>query len=283
MSCGEQSNATAAIRRKRNRRRKQFDHIKTPLKDDRNSKIHFSSKIRGGVIKMGCDTASSMLQRLPIVVLSQIVSHLNLSDQKNFGDTCKAARMALNIFWDTYTDLHIDTLMRKTFSFISETKRCSLHTIRREIGLALSLIPDFTLRKLHLHPIYALHLRDLQEIEILTEKSPRQIFGALRHLDLRGCAVEYGELHYFSNACVNLSSIALTHAAVFLPFEIFVNEDLIKEYKMKHPFKIFQNFLRASLPNFVEMEKEKEIPTEHIELIFKLLMLFPRLETFHFD
>lgn len=52
---------------------------------------------------------------------------------------------------------------------------------------------------------------------------------------------------------------------------------------MKDPFKIFQNFLRASLPNFAEMEKQKEIPMEHIELIFKLLMLFPCLETFHFE
>lgn len=65
---------------------------------------------------MGCDIASSMLQRLPIVVLSQIASYLNLSDQKNFGDTCKAARMVngsidLNNFFYSNVSCKINKLL----------------------------------------------------------------------------------------------------------------------------------------------------------------------------
>lgn len=77
---------------------------------------------------------------------------------------------AMKLYWDTRTDLHIGTLMKQTFSFISEKNRCSLHAIRREVSLTLRLIPNFALRKLHFQPICLLHLRDLQEIEFLTKK-----------------------------------------------------------------------------------------------------------------
>ncbi|VBB25352.1 unnamed protein product [Acanthocheilonema viteae] len=190
---------------------------------------------------------------------------------------------ALKIYWDKYTDLHIDTLMKQTFPFITKNNRYSLHAIRREIALILHLIPNFTLRKLYLQPFYSLHIQDLREIEMRTKKSARQLFGALEHLDLRGCAVEYAELRYFSNACTRLSSIALTHAAVFLPNEIFVNDNLLKKHHLKDPFGIIRNFLRISLPNFTEMEKRGMLPVEHIELLFKLLILFPYLHTFQID
>lgn len=63
---------------------------------------------------------------------------------------------------------------------------------------------------------------------IIKLRSAKQIYGAIKHLDLRGCLVEYDELQYFSNACTKLSSIALTHAAVSLPNERFINDDYKK-------------------------------------------------------
>ncbi|KAK6109134.1 hypothetical protein QQG55_34800 [Brugia pahangi] len=166
------------------------------------------------------------LQQLPIILLSKIASNLNIYEQKNFSDTCRAARS----------------------------------------------------------PICTLHLWDLQDIELFTRKSAKQIYGALRHLDLRGCSVEYNELKYFSNACSKLSSIAITHAATILPNELFENEDCMKQNALgQHPFEKMHEFLRLSLPKFTEMEKSGELPVEHIELITKLLILFPYLETFQID
>ncbi|EJW81753.1 hypothetical protein WUBG_07337 [Wuchereria bancrofti] len=226
------------------------------------------------------------LQQLPIILLSQIASNLNIYEQKSFSDTCRAARSALKLYWNTYTDLHIGAVIKQAFSIAYEN-RYSLHTIRKEIAIMLRLIPDFTLRTLHFQPICSLHLWDLQDIEMFTRKSAKQIYGALKHLDLRGCLVEYNELKYFSNACSKLSSIAVTHAAIVLPNELFENEKLHKVIKQntleQHPFEKMHDFLRLSLPKFTEMEKNGELPVEHIELITKLLILFPYLETFHID
>ncbi|KAK6109135.1 hypothetical protein QQG55_34800 [Brugia pahangi] len=224
------------------------------------------------------------LQQLPIILLSKIASNLNIYEQKNFSDTCRAARSALKLYWKTYTDFHVGAVMKQAFSIAYETNQYSLHTIRKEIANMLRLIPNFTLRTLHFQPICTLHLWDLQDIELFTRKSAKQIYGALRHLDLRGCSVEYNELKYFSNACSKLSSIAITHAATILPNELFENEDCMKQNALgQHPFEKMHEFLRLSLPKFTEMEKSGELPVEHIELITKLLILFPYLETFQID
>ncbi|CAG9540503.1 unnamed protein product [Cercopithifilaria johnstoni] len=273
---------------KNNRKRKQHNNNNNnnnkTKKRDRNSKIHPFSGDARGVIKIRYDTISpSILQQLPMMILSQIVSNLNIIDQKHFSDTCRAARTAMKVYWDTYNDLHIDTLMEKTFSFVAEKNRCSLHAIRREITLTLCLIPNFTLRKLYFQPVYSLHLQDLRDIEIRAKKTSKEIFGSLKHLDLRGCVVEYGELKYFSNACAKLTSIAITHAAVFLPNEMFINDDHMKQHKLKDPFETIRNFFGVSLPNFTEMEKRGTIPAEHTELLLKLFILFPYIETFHID
>uniref|UniRef100_A0A0R3RSR1 F-box domain-containing protein n=1 Tax=Elaeophora elaphi TaxID=1147741 RepID=A0A0R3RSR1_9BILA len=230
-----------------------------------------------------CNEILSTLQQLPIILLAQILSNLDIDDQKHFADTCKSAQMAMKVYWNTCTDLHIGSLIKQNFSFINMRNRCSLHAIRRQITIALRLIPKFTLRRLSFQPIYSLHLQDLRDIEIRTGKSSIQIYGDLKHLDLRGCELEYDELHYFSNACTRLTSIALTRTAVFLPKQIFVDEDYIKMHKLEHPFKSYHNFLRMALPNFSEMEKRGEIRPEHTELMIKLLMLFPYLEIFHIE
>ncbi|EFO27067.2 hypothetical protein LOAG_01422 [Loa loa] len=258
------------------RKRKQITNISS--RQNRNSKIRALSDNADEVIAMEYDTSLSALQKLPMILLSQIASNLNIREQKN------SLILATKLYWDTRTDLHIGDLMRQTFPFINQKNRYSLHAIRRELSLMLRLIPNFALRKLHFQPIYLLHLQDLQDIEIRTKKSAKQIYGAVKHLDLRGCSVEYGELLYFSNACTKLSSIAITHAAVFLPNELFIDDDCTKQNKSEQrPFGRIRDFLRISLPNFTEMEKKGELPVAHIELLVKLLMLFPYLETFYID
>ncbi|KAM3716443.1 F-box/LRR-repeat protein [Dirofilaria immitis] len=258
------------------RKRKQLNHISSVF--NRRSKIRALSN-NTEMTRMEYETLPITLQQLPIALLAQVVSNLNIYDQKNFAKTCKAAKSAMKLYWDSYTDLDIDSLMRKTFSFINEKNRCSLYAIRREISQALRLIPNFSLRKVHFQPILSLHLQDLKDIEIRTKKTAKELYGEVRHLDLRGCIMEYNELRYFATACTKLSSIAITHAIAFLPNEMFLTRDCMKEMK----FGKIRDFLRLSLPNFAEMEKNGKLPIAHSELLVKLLMIFPYLQTFHID
>uniref|UniRef100_A0A8R1U084 F-box domain-containing protein n=1 Tax=Onchocerca volvulus TaxID=6282 RepID=A0A8R1U084_ONCVO len=267
--------------RRNHRKRKQINQM--PFILNRRSKIRALSN-NAEMIRMEYDTIPFTLQQLPIIVLAQIVSNLNIHDQKNFSETCKAAKSAIKLYWDSYTDLHIDSLMRQTFSFINEKNRCSLYAIRREVSQALRLIPNFALRRIHFQPILSLHLQDLKDIETRTKKSAKEIYGEVKHLDLRGCLVEYDELRYFAVACTKLSSIAVTHATAFLPNEMFMNKDYLKEIKFgQRSFGKIRNFLRSSLPNFAEMEKNGKLPIAHTEFLVKLLMIFPYLETFYID
>uniref|UniRef100_A0A915PRW2 Uncharacterized protein n=1 Tax=Setaria digitata TaxID=48799 RepID=A0A915PRW2_9BILA len=168
---------------------------------------------------------------------------------------------------------------------MNRDEQCSLHAIRNEIGQVLRLMPDFALRNVRFQPICSLHVQDLRDIEYRTKKSAKQIFGAVKHLDLRGCMMEYDELKYFSHACSKLSSIAITYAAAFLPNEIFLKHENLKQNKMRsvRPFQKIRNFLQISLPNFAEMEKKGQLPEEHIDLLAKLLKLFPYLQTLQVD
>lgn len=66
-------------------------------KFNENAKIRVLSADAKEVIEMECDGMSrSIFQQLPIVVLSKIISNLNIIDQKHFSDTCKAAKMVKN-------------------------------------------------------------------------------------------------------------------------------------------------------------------------------------------
>lgn len=57
-----------------------------------------------------------------------------------------------------------------------------------------------------------------------TLRTANEIYGGVKHLDLRGCSLDFDELKYFSLACNRLSSIAITHAATYLPIEHFLNK-----------------------------------------------------------
>lgn len=219
------------------------------------------------------------LDQMPTALLVQIISYLNIFDQMAFSSTCRLAKRALEEFWNTRTELHIGSLLQHTFPFVSKYRYYSLRAVRKEVAHALRIIPNYTLRSFRIQPICALYVEDLRNIETVTEKSAKEIFGKVEHLDLRGCSMEFEELQYFANACNKLTSIALTHSAILLPNE----ENLERKIgKTQCSPNVLRN-LRISLPSGAELRKRKEIPAEHIKLVAKLIKLFPYLEIFHID
>ncbi|VDM97082.1 unnamed protein product [Thelazia callipaeda] len=259
------------------RKRKQFNNSYSGFTPRRKVRV-FSNETEVDAPK--CRELSPF-ETLPTALLIQIVHHLNINDQRCFRSTCTRAHLATALYWQSRYDLNIQLLMQKTFPYINSQKLGSLYAMRKEVGRALQLIPAYTLRSVTFNPICSLHVQNFYDIEIITKKSAEQLFGALKHLDLRGCTLEVKELKYFSRACQKLSSIALTYSYVYLPDEVSkVDGFETSDQSESCPKLDILEFLSVSLPGFRKRRKNGEIPEKHISFIAKLLTLFPFLETF---
>ncbi|KHN76055.1 hypothetical protein Tcan_08966, partial [Toxocara canis] len=111
---------------------------------------------------------------------------------------------------------------------------------------------------------------DLNLLAIRAQKSPYEMFGFIQHLDIRGCTLHTAEMLWFSVACPNLLSLAITASCVEIEERVSVDATAF-------------DFLRTSLLGYSALKRAKQLQSNQLQLVFYLLKLFPLLEKIHIE
>ncbi|VDN59628.1 unnamed protein product [Dracunculus medinensis] len=160
------------------------------------------------------DKKQFTIDDLPLLILAYVVSFLNRTDQSSFMQACKLGKKATQIYWHSLKSISIKQLLKHTFERINPHSLTSLHTTRHELTYILTMIPTRTICSLDFRFIVAIHISTLQHFEKFFEKTPYDLFGSVKLLDLRGCMISHAELEWFSRACPFLSFLYITELSV---------------------------------------------------------------------
>lgn len=211
------------------------------------------------------NAGNSSLDCLPVTVLCEVVAYLSIIDQRNFARSCRKAEKATRLFWRSRKVMVIADLLMRQFPSIDEWKWTSLHNVLDEVAFALRQIPSYSINSLDMRPFFKLHIDDLNLLANRANKSPFQMFGFTQHLDLRGCALHSSEMLWFSTACPNILSLAVTASC------IEVDERTREDATM-------WEYLRTSLLGYWTLKRANHLSSKRLRLVLYLLRLFPLLQ-----
>uniref|UniRef100_A0A158R6A8 F-box domain-containing protein n=1 Tax=Syphacia muris TaxID=451379 RepID=A0A158R6A8_9BILA len=245
--------------------RKKYINEAPPVKD---RKIENVEKL----LLKSADHKQIALLDLPLLALSNIISHLSFKDQANFEKTCSLMRRAVKFFWKSQRSFDYEEYTVRLFKMKKDTNRYPLayhHVALQRLPNVLSLYQNCGIQNISLRTLPLLTTDDLDTIVMNTTKTTAELFGSVRNLDLSDVCLNYEELQWFSRACPLISSLKLTFNAVAM--DTFPNKE--GERNEKNLNKLLSSYIR----NYTVEIKEKNYPYQYLQLLVSVHDLFPCL------
>uniref|UniRef100_A0A915A1P3 F-box domain-containing protein n=1 Tax=Parascaris univalens TaxID=6257 RepID=A0A915A1P3_PARUN len=212
----------------------------------------------------------SILDCLPVTVLCEIVAYLSIIDQKSFARSCHTAEEATRLFWRSRKVMVIVDLLKRQFPNVDEWKWTSLHNVLDEVAFALRQIPSYSINSLDIRPFFKLHIDDLNLLANRANKSALEMFGSTQHLDIRGCALHSNEMLWFSSACPNIFSLAVTASCIEV------------DERTREDAAVWE-YLRTSLLGYWTLKRANHLSSKRLRLVLYLLRLFPLLQKIYLE
>ncbi|MFH4981313.1 hypothetical protein AB6A40_008022 [Gnathostoma spinigerum] len=208
------------------------------------------------------------IQNLPYHLIFEVVQNLSYEDLCSFSISCRQFNKVVSCFWKSQQSFNVHYCFERIFPNVNQFSLRYLHCIRKKMSRILYLIPPNNLRSVDLRPIAILDSHMLDSMAALTKKSPSEIFGAVRYLDLRDILLSFREFQWFAVASPNLTLLRITGKLIDINSFPDRDNSQTKEVAVQ----------RMELEDAV-FHLKSNLTWPRLQLITTLHHLFPKLST----